>query len=160
MLKKRIKKTGRNVNKQQKIDDWESDYYESFKNSESESDDSEDKESKNKVDTLNEAPRISTRKKNALNFKKKILKSEKKSNLLKLNCNLRQLIYDEFDSQSKSDLYNNYLNCTRGRQRVKRLRICTICLGFNRLCKCSICSSQICQKCFHVHSELGCGLNF
>ena len=160
MLKKRIKKTRKKVNKQQKIEEWESDYYESFKNSESDSDSDDAKKEPLKPETPKDSASTQTRRRNVLNFKKKILKSEKKSNLLKLNCNLRQLVYDQFDSQSRRNIFNNYLECARGRQRVKRLKICTICLGFTRLFKCSTCLTQICQKCYGVHTDLGCGVNF
>ena len=70
------------------------------------------------------------------------------------------MIYDEFDSHSKTNFYNNYLTCAKGRQRVKRLKICTICLGFTKLCKCSTCCAQVCQKCYLIHADLGCGVNF
>ena len=159
MKGKRAKKTNKRVDREVKLQEWESDYYESYKNSESEEEEDSDDENKKEDDENGNDPgRSILRKRNAINFKKKILKSEKKSNLLKLNCNLRQLIYDEFDSLKTQLLFNNYLHCAKGVQKTKRLQICTICLGFIKLCKCSTCHAQICQKCVIIHSDLGCGI--
>lgn len=135
-----------------KIDNWESNYYESLKNS-SESEFNEE-------DLYNTHPnkiKKKIRKKNLkMNFKKKILKSEKKSNLVKLNVNLKQMIFDQFENNSKSKFYNNYLNAAKHKTKKISFKICTLCLKRLFQAKCILCRSPLCNECFLIHPEINC----
>ena len=142
-----------NTTENPKIDEWESNFYESLKNS-SESEFNEDGDTASKNSDV-----ISKRKAKRnlkLNFKKKILKSEKKSNLIKLNINLKQLVFDEFHKKGERKNIVNYKNVAESRSSQVGIVVCSICYCKLYAYRCTLCLLPFCQACRELHPEINC----
>ena len=150
------KKVFKAINEEQanaKFDEWESNYYESLKNSSgSEFDANEDELA------ASSKQKKKLRKMNKVNFKKKVLKSEKKSNLLKLNVNLKQMIFDEFktDNKSQTTVFNNYIMASMHKTAKRPFKICVLCLKELYDVNCRLCRSSLCLRCIDIHPEINC----
>ena len=137
-----------------KFDDWESNHYESLKNS-SESEFEEDSMEKEPQDNQRQSTRI--KKSNRVNFKRKVLKAEKKTNLLKLNLNLKQMLYDEFiGAKTKKVKYNDYMQASKHISSKKAFKICCLCFKSLSIANCVLCRLSICEKCYDIHPEINC----
>ena len=139
--KKNIKKECLRDNKN--IERWESDYYESFKDSENSVYESEESETE-------ELNKRKSKKKLKLNFKSKVLKSEKKSNLIKLNLNLKQIVFDEFKDDT---LIPNYKNILATLSTDRKPTYCTICYRFPKSYSCHFCNNYYCSSCIGIHQQ-------
>ena len=136
------------------IDEFESNFYESLKNSSgSEFDD----ETKN--DEKLGRPARKVRKMKKLNFQKKVLRSEKKINLLKLNTNLKQMEFDEFLNEKNNLTRGKYANCIGQKSQQKRFVLCSFCFDTFGDYKCVFCNKQMCPKCYKIHQESNCQIN-
>lgn len=131
-----------------RIDELESDYYES-PNRLAEDSDNEDFELAIDPD----AKPVSEKKKKTKKLKK-VNKRSKKDTHLRKNLNLKKIIKEE-DLEAKSD-FPNFLNIRMGRAKYPARPFCTICGSLSRY-TCPRCGEKYCGiRCHDLHKEIFC----
>lgn len=131
-----------------RIDELESDFYES-PNRLAEDSDNEEFEM-----GLMEAEAPDNKKKKVKKLKKKVNKRMKKDTHLRKNFNLKKLIKEE-DLENKTE-YPNYVNIKMNRSKYPTRCFCTICGSLSRY-TCPRCGEKYCGiRCHDLHKEVFC----
>lgn len=135
----------RNFILQSRIDELESDFYDS-PNRLAEEDSSQDFEL--------DFDEKSKNKKKLRKMKKKIPKKNKKDAYVKRNLNLKKIIKEE--NLENKDLFPNFCNIKPKENLYPERKFCSICGNFSKY-KCPRCGEKYCcLKCHDIHRDIKC----